>query len=470
MALSFSRVFRQCGASFLIGIIFSHYFNFHISFLGIFIFLLICLFFLCIYKRKFFLLFFILLSFLIGQTRYIYSFNKLNESIVKEEQKIEIEASIIAEPILKDNYQRIIIPNRVIYTERFPRFQYGDLIRLKGKIQPFENFRSYGSIIVSGKMSYPEIEFISSGKFSFKKMALSFKNKITGALQKIISEPQVSLLNSIMFGGKNNLSISLEKEIQKSGLSHIVVASGLHLSIITKMFSSLLSLFCLGNFLSFGLLCLFLLGFAFMAGLTSSIIRAAVMSFLLVLAHFSCRLYNPLNALLLACLIMVWFNPFLLFWDLGFQLSFLATAGILFFYSLWDQSSFWQHSFFNLKGIIIIKQTVLACFSALALVVPWLMFKTQNFSLVAPFTNVLVIPFVPLIIGGGLITAFASFLFYPFGLLCGFFLNFILFYILKVISFFSSLPWAEIYIPYIFRWIIVPYSIFIFIYLRNNRI
>jgi competence protein ComEC len=319
-------------------------------------------------------------------------------------------------------------------------------------------------------MSYPKIEFISSGKFSFKRIALNFKNKITGVLQKIISEPQVSLLNSIMFGGKNNLSFSLEKEIQKSGLSHIVVASGLHLSIITKMFSSLLALFCLGNFLNFGFLCLFLLGFAFMAGLTSSIIRAAVMSFLLVLAHFSYRLYNPLNALLLACLVMVWFNPFLLFWDLGFQLSFLATAGILFFYSLWDQSSFWQHSLFNLKGMIVIKQTVLACFSALALVVPWLIFKTQNLSLVAPFTNVLIIPFIPLLIGGGVITAFASFLFNPLGLFFGFFLNFILFYILKVVSFFSSLSWAEIYIPYVFRWSIIPYGIFIFIYLRKHRI
>ncbi|MDD3098218.1 MAG: ComEC/Rec2 family competence protein [Candidatus Pacebacteria bacterium] len=470
MTLSSSRVFRQCGASFLIGIIFSHYFPFHISFsfLSTFIFLLICFWF-C-YKRRSAFLFFILLSFFIGQSHYIYSFDQLNKTAIKEEQKIEVEASIITEPILKDNYQRIIIPNTVIYTDRYPLYHYGDLIRIKGKVQPFENFRSYSSIIISGKISYPKIEFISSGRFSLKKIALSFKNKITGALQKIISEPQVSLLNSIIFGGKNNLSISLEKEIQKAGLSHIVVASGLHLSIITKMFSSLLALFCLGNLLNFVFLCLFLLGFAFMAGLTSSIIRAAIMSFLLVLAHFSYRLYNPLNALLLACLIMVWFNPFLLFWDLGFQLSFLSTAGILFFYSRWEQSSFWQHSFFNLKGMIIIKQTVLACFSALVLVVPWLIFKTQNFSLVAPFTNILIIPLVPLIIGGGALTAIVSFLFYPFGLFCSIFLDFILSYALKVISFFSSLSWAEIYIPDIFRWVIIPYYIFIFIYLRKNKI
>jgi competence protein ComEC len=167
---------------------------------------------------------------------------------------------------------------------------------------------------------------------------------------------------------------------------------------------------------------------------------------------------------------MVWFNPFLLFWDLGFQISFLSTAGILFFYSRWEQSSFWQHSFFNLKGMIIIKQTVLACFSALVLVVPWLIFKTQNFSLVAPFTNILIIPLVPLIIGGGALTAIVSFLFYPFGLFCSIFLDFILSYALKVISFFSSLSWAEIYIPDIFRWVIIPYYIFIFIYLRKNKI
>jgi predicted membrane metal-binding protein len=129
MTLSSSGVFRQCGASFLIGIIFSHYFPFHISFLGIFIFLLSCLLF--FYRRKSFFLFFILLSFFIGQSRYIYSFDQLNESTIKGEQLIQIETSIIAEPVLKDNYQRIIIPDIVIYTERFPRYQYGDLIRLK---------------------------------------------------------------------------------------------------------------------------------------------------------------------------------------------------------------------------------------------------------------------------------------------------------------------------------------------------
>jgi len=405
---------------------------------------------------------------LLGQYRYFSFRDKLNQSAIKEEKQIEIEAPIIAEPILKTNYQRILIPHIVINTERFPVYQYGDILKIKGKIQPLQEFRSYSSILVSAKMSYPKIELVASGRFSFKKIALSFKNKIIHLLQKVIPEPQVSLLASIMFGGKHNLTVSLEEEIQKSGVSHIIVASGLHLSIITQMLFALLGVFCLGNLLNFILSGLFILGFSFMAGLTPSIIRAAIMAFLLVLSRFNFRLYNSFNALLLAGLIMVWFNPFLLFLDLGFQLSFLATAGILLFYPLWNRAPFWQQDFFHNWAAQIFKQTTLCCFSAMALVVPWLTFKTQNVSLIAPLTNVLVIPFVSLIMVGGFITALFSFLIYPLGLFFGFWLNFMMAYLLKIISYCAALPGAEIYIPSLLRWFIVPYYILLFFYIRKR--
>jgi len=474
MALSPSRIFRQSGASFLIGIILSHYnLSFGMSFV---IWLIIYnlffgyqkLFSFFLERKRVIIYFFILLSFLAGFWRYDYFSDKLNKLAVKEENEVEIEATIIAEPVLKDNYQRIIIPQAVIYTQTIPHYQFGDVIRIKGTAQPLKDFYSYSSLIVSGKISYPRIELISSGKISFRRTAIAFKNKITRLLQKVIPEPQVGLLSSFIFGGKQNLINSLEKDIQKAGLSHIIVASGLHLSIFTKMLSGLLDIFCFGNFLSFIFSCFFLFSFSFMAGLTPSIIRAAIMAFLLVLSRFSFRLYNSVNALLLAGLTMIWFNPFLLFYDLGFQLSFLATAGILLFYPLWDGSPFWQQNIFNNSGGRIIKQTILCCFSALFLVIPWLIYKTQNVSLVTPLTNILIIPFIPLILGGGIITAIFSFFIYPLGLFFGFCLNLILIYFIKIISYFANLSWAEIFIPYALRWLIIPYYFFVFLYYRRK--
>lgn len=475
MTLSFSRVFRQCGASFLIGVVLSHCFSLRVV---CFFAFLICVYFVS-RKKEFtsqnfvkqnlgwFIVFIlILLSLFLGAYRYFVVFRKLENTAITKESQIKIRAPIIAEPVQKENYQRIIIPKIVVYTNRYPSYHYGDIINVKGKVDPLTDFRSYNSILVSGKMSYPFIELSSPAKFSFRKIALLLKNKITASLQRIIPEPQSSLLISVMFGNKNNLTSSLEKQIRKSGLSHIIVASGLHLSIIAKMLSGLFDILCLSNSVNFVFSSLFLLGFAFMAGLTPSIIRAAIMAFLLLLSRFSFRLYNSFNALLLAAVIMIWVNPLILFLDLGFQLSFLATAGIIFLYPLWSESSFWQQDWFSKKGRVV-KETILSTSSALTFVIPWLIFKTQAFSLVSPITNFLILPLLPLIMIGGAIVAVFSLLFCPFGLFLGFFLNLILIYFLKIVSLFSSLSWSQIYIPSVFQWLIVPYYIFLFLYIRK---
>ena len=179
------------------------------------------------------------------------------------------------------------------------------------------------------------------------------------------------------------------------------------------------------------------------------------MAFLLILSHFNYRLYNSLNALLLAGIIMIWLNPFLLFYDLGFQLSFLATTGILLFYPIWSQASFWQQGIFNNSGGKIVKETIISCFAASILVIPWLVYLFYNFSLITPLTNILLVPLVPLILGGGFITALASFIFYPLGLFLGFWLNLILVYFIKIISFFANLPWITILVPLDLRWLVV---------------
>ncbi len=409
----------------------------------------------------------VLLSLFLGGYRYFVVFRELKNTAIIEEEQIEIKAAIIAEPIFKENYQRIIIPKIVIYTDRYPRYHYGDIINIKGKVKPFSEFRSYSSIIISGKISYPSIELFSPAKFSLRRTALLVKNKITSSLQKIIPEPKSSLLISLMFGAKNNLTSVLEKQIRRCGLSHVIVASGLHLSIIAKALSGFLDILCMSNSVNFIISSLFILSFAFMAGLTPSIIRAAIMASLLILSRFSFRLYNSFNALLLAAVIMIWLNPLVLFWDLGFQLSFLATAGIIFLYPIWKESPFWQQDWFNKKGQII-RETVLSTSSALTFVIPWVIFKMQVLSLVSPITNLLILPLVPLIMAGGAIVAISSLLFYPFGLFLGALLNLILAYFLKVISLFSSLSWSQIYIPSVLHWFIIPYYIFLFFYIRKR--
>ena len=475
MTLSLSGIFRQSGASFFIGIILRHFhFSFRFSLatwfvITVFFFYSQKLSFNKFNKKLLIACFFVLLSFLVGFWRYDNCLNKLNDFAIKEKEEISIEARIIVEPILKNNYQRIIIPYLAIYTEKMPRYHYGDIIQIKGIIQPLENFRSYNSQLVIGSLSYPEIKLISLGKNSIRGIAISFKKKIMQLLQKVMPEPQAGLLISLLFGDKENLADSLEKNIQKTGLSHLIVTSGLHLSILTKILSSLLGILCVGDFFFLVISCFFLLFFSFMVGLTPSIIRAAIMAFLLILSRFSFRLYNSLNALLFTGIAMIWFNPFLLFYDLSFQLSFLATTGILLFYPIWSQARFWQQDVFNNLGGKIIKETAISCFAASILVTPWLIYLFYNFSLIAPLANIILVPFVPLILGGGFIIALTCFIFYPLGLFLGFWFNLLLACFIKIISLFANLPWATILIPFDLRWLIVPYYFLVFWYYYKNN-
>lgn len=87
----------------------------------------------------------------------------------------------------------------------------------------------------------------------------------------------------------------------------------------------------------------------------------------------------------------------------------------------------------------------------------------------APLVNVLVIPLAPLVLGGGVLTAILSLLIHPVGLFLGFWLNIILVYFVKVIAYFANLSWAEISLPYILRWLILPYYLLVFLYYRKKN-
>jgi len=174
------------------------------------------------------------------------------------------------------------------------------------------------------------------------------------------------------------------------------------------------------------------------------------------------------NSLLLAAILMVWFNPLIMKGSLGFQLSFLATTGIIFLYPIWARKSFWQKRFFQGSGSWLM-MTVLPSLSALTMVLPWIAYKMQYISLVTPFTNLIVLPTLPLVIVLGVITIMGAMISYPLGLFFGFFLSKILAFILFVIRIFSSLSVSQVYIPSFLLGMLIPYYLFIFLYIYRQQ-
>jgi len=302
------------------------------------------------------------------------------------------------------------------------------------------------------------------------KFFLILKQRINFGLNKIIPEPQLSLMKSLFFGGKANLPFELKKQIRQVGLSHLIAVSGLHLTIVTQIVSTCLNALLLTGFLNFLFSVFFILGFVVMADFSASVVRAAIMAILLLIARLNHRLYNSSFALIFAVLFMVFLNPKIIIEDFGFQLSVLATLGIVYFYPVLEKWPFWQKDIFK-SQLAFLKETMLLSFSALLFVAPWIIYKTQVFSLVTPLTNILIVPLVPIIMILGFLVALLSFIFFPLAFLLGFCLNFLLSYMMAVIKIFSSWRMSEILFPSLaLSWLIFYYLLLIYYLKCRNHL
>ncbi|NMB92315.1 MAG: ComEC/Rec2 family competence protein [Parcubacteria group bacterium] len=289
---------------------------------------------------------------------------------------------------------------------------------------------------------------------------LWLKQKINFALGRVLPEPQLSLIKSLLFGGKDNLPRDLKDKIRRVGLSHLVAVSGLHLTIVSQIITTILNACLISGFLNFFISCCFIFGFVVMADFSSSIIRASIMAFLLLLSQLFHRQYRSSYALIFAILIMAAINPQIIKNDLGFQLSVLATLGIIYIFPLFKKKralNVWQESFF-------------LSLSALIFVLPWIIYKTQMLSWITPLSNILVVPIIPYIMILCFLVVFSGFIF-PISFFLGFCLNLVLTYVLKVIVILSRWPRVEIFIPQ-FSWlcVVIYYSLLMyFIYYHYKK-
>ncbi|MFA5392465.1 MAG: ComEC/Rec2 family competence protein [Candidatus Paceibacterota bacterium] len=298
---------------------------------------------------------------------------------------------------------------------------------------------------------------------------LNFRQGINLGLSRILPEPQLSLMKSLFFGGSATLPFELKNQIRRVGLSHLVAVSGSNLTIVTQILSILLNIFLSSSVINFLLSSFFILGFVVMADFSASVVRAAIMAILLLIARLTHRLYNSSFALIIAVLLMVLLNPRIIIDDLGFQLSVLATLGIVYLYPVFEKRSFWQKDIFK-RQLAFLKETLLLSFSALIFVAPWIIYQTQMFSLVTHMTNLLIVPLVPIIMVLGFLVAFLNFIFFPLAFFLGFCLTILLSYILKIITIFSHWPMAEIFFPYFkIIWLIIYYFLLIYFLYHERR-
>lgn len=205
--------------------------------------------------------------------------------------------------------------------------------------------------------------------------------------------PERGILESMVLGVKiDRLTRGM---LNKLGLDHVVVVSGFHLAMVATALFFLLSLFVSMTIVR-SLTILFLTGYLIVVGFQPSLLRAASASLLFLLAPFFWRKSNGCNSLGVALLLFLLFDP-LAISSIGFQLSFLATLGILlWFFPLqeWLELNGQQKS---LSQMLLKPATI--TFSALSLITPILLMQFGAVSLFGLFTNIFIPPLMSMAMG-----------------------------------------------------------------------
>ncbi len=146
-------------------------------------------------------------------------------------------------------------------------------------------------------------------------------------MDKTVPYPESALLQGITVAGSRALPTQIKNDFKIAGVSHIVVLSGYNVTIIALVVMTLLSSFPRAISFSGGTIAI--LAFCILAGGTTTIIRAGIMSFLFLFARFVRRKADPNRLLFIAGTLMVIQNPLIILFDESFHLSFLATFALI---------------------------------------------------------------------------------------------------------------------------------------------
>jgi len=504
-----NKIFLLFCFAFVGGVIIASVFDFSREYLYLFIggliFVITQLFFWKNYKQR--LVIFIIVFLFLGITRYVLFKPIIDKNHIAyyNEQSQEFIGQITTEPDVRIGYVNYIVEvkdnrqGRVqIKTKLYPRYSYGEIIKIKCKLQAPKNFNKfnyqkylarykvysvcYYPIINTVKGSLDFVSFHSTPlemteediqsnglKIIFFKKIYQFKKIIANRIDQLWSEPKASFMAGLLYGSRSGLPAELTENFNRTGITHIIAISGYNITIIVVVMMSVLinAGFYRQQAFWINLIGIFL--FVIFTGGSASVTRAAIMGSLVLLGQYLGRLSQIGSTMMLALVIMLIINPLVLFYDAGFQLSFIATLGLVYISPKLESGlkknwvvnhpiKFYQKILDNLITVLT------ATLSAIIATLPLILYQFGRLSIVAPLANVLILWIIPFLMLLGFLAVILSFIFYPLGLLIAYLAGLGLDYIIFITNTLGELSWAsvELEIPLILTMLLYVFMLIYF--------
>lgn len=417
-----------------------------------------------------------------GRWQYINSNQQQSDKDLIYAKTIDLTGQVIGEVDVRTDRQlltiRPITENNeknfkkkvLITTTLYPNYQYGDILKIKGELKqpvvfPDFNYAAYLERFgISAVMYYPHITYFGQAD-SFYAHLLKIKLSLIDQVNKLLPEPEASFLNGLLWGAKRAIPAEVLEQFNLTGTTHIVALSGYNITVLGLIVFFISPWLGLHRKKAFWLVVLIIILFIFLTGYPASVVRAGIMGILVLIAYRWGGGVKPGILLISSATFMCAVNPYILLVDVGFQLSFLATIGLIYLTPWLEKFS----SFLPIK--IGIRESILATLAAIIMTTPLIIYQFGRFSVVALVTNVLILFVIPLVMAIGFFGVLISFILFPIGQFIAWLTYLGLHYIILVTKYFSQLPFASLFVvkPNLFLVIFVYLLISIFIFYVQRK-
>ncbi len=340
-----------------------------------------------------------------------------------------------------------------VSTERGSEVHYGDEVRVIGMLKKPEPFETDGARIfdyphylakdgITHAISFAKVQLISEGHGNLLVAGLiGIKDAFSRGIDNALVHPESALAAGLVLGEKRGLGDELSDVFRIAGIIHIIVLSGYNIALIAKAAASFFGWFSFGRRVQFVMSILAIVALVIATGATAAAVRAALMGILVITAHMLRRSADAMRLLIAAGVGMVLWNPYVLVFDPGFQLSFLATAGLI---------ALSSHVAERLKFVTErwgLREIAAATIATQIAVLPALLSFSGELSLISVPVNLFVLPVIaPAMALAGFAGAVGIFLPSIAGYV-GLLPFFPLWYVIELARLAATLPFASIIVP-----------------------
>ncbi len=396
-------------------------------------------------------------------------FDETSLATYNDTGQIALEGVIIGEPDERETYtnlrlraEHLTLPDdterrieglALVKADPYPRRRYGDQIRVQGMLEtpPVLKGFSYRDYLarqgIHSLVRHAEITLLAEKQahpllhhiFTFKRYAQS-------TIARILPEPQAALLTGILLGVETGIPADLMEDFAATGTTHIIAISGFNITIISGIFAGLAQqLF--NRRRAIWVAIAGVAGYTIFVGASAAVVRAAIMGGLYLLArNLGRETYAPASLAAAAIGMTAW-NPHTL-WDVGFLLSFAATAGLVLYTEPLEQ--FFERALAQITStaraqsiVDLISEALIVTLAAQITTTPIILHYFGRLSLITLVTNFFILPAQPGVMIWGGIATLLGLIVRPIGQVVGWIAWVFLTYTITVVRATARVPFAS---------------------------